>query len=170
MRPALGAKRAGHQIDEGGLARAVGPDQRVARAALEAELDVVGDRERAEALAETARLEGGGAVIARPAALRQRSTRSQMPSMPPRAKHHDQHQQQADPEIPVGGIQLGEAVLRDHVERRADEGAVEPPDAAEDQHDQHVPERSKPSTSSATNCVVCASSAPATPASAAAIV
>ncbi len=51
-------------------------------------------------------------------------------------EHHDEHQQEADPEQPIGRIVLGELVLRDHVERRADEGAVEPADAAEDQHDE----------------------------------
>ena len=65
MRPALGCERAGHQIDEGGLAGAVGADERVARAALEAEIDVVGDAQRAEALRQAVRLERRPSLIGR---------------------------------------------------------------------------------------------------------
>src|SRR6266446_2013860 len=53
------------------------------------------------------------------------------------AEQHDDHHQQPDPEIPVDRLDLRKAILRDHVERHADERAIEPPDPADDQHDQH---------------------------------
>ena len=80
--PALGCKRAGHQIDEGGLAGAVRADQRVAGAALQAEIDVVGDGQRAEALAQAAGFERRRSW---PLVAHRRS-RSNRPSMPPRAR------------------------------------------------------------------------------------
>src|SRR5256885_12148639 len=43
---------AGDQVDEGRLAGTVGSDQRVSRTRLETEIDVVGDDERAEVLAQ----------------------------------------------------------------------------------------------------------------------
>ena len=97
--------------------------------------------QRAEALAQAARLErrsdGAASLIAasRDAPPRRASI---TPEHAAAREHHHQHQQQADPEIPVDRIDLGEAVLRDHVERHADEGAIEPPDAAQDQHDDDV--------------------------------
>src|SRR6185312_6684968 len=50
-------ERAGDEIDERGLARAVGPDQRMARAGLEPEIHAARHLERAEAAIETARFE-----------------------------------------------------------------------------------------------------------------
>src|SRR5205809_1104323 len=51
-----GARRqpAADQFDEGGLAGAVRADQRLAGAAFEAEIDRIGDGQRAEAFAQTA--------------------------------------------------------------------------------------------------------------------
>ncbi len=46
-----GRERSRQHVDEGGLARAVRADERMARTGLEPEIDVAGDRERAEALA-----------------------------------------------------------------------------------------------------------------------
>jgi hypothetical protein len=51
----LRPQHAGHQIDQRGLAGAVGPDQCVALALRQVELDVLGDDQRAEALVELAR-------------------------------------------------------------------------------------------------------------------
>src|SRR5262245_44095451 len=51
------AQHAGDQVHQRGLAGAVGSDQRVAGAALEGEIDVAGDRERAEALVQPADFE-----------------------------------------------------------------------------------------------------------------
>ena len=87
-----------------------------------------------------------------------------------RQEHHDGDQQHPDPEIPVLRIDAGELVARHHEDDRADEAAVEPAGAAEDEDHQHVAERWKLSVSSETVSVVCASSAPATPAITAAMV
>ncbi len=75
---------AGDQIDKAGFAGAVGTDQRLPRAALEPEIDPVGDRERTEAFAEPARFERRGGAHRRPRA--RRHSRSHRPSTPPRAK------------------------------------------------------------------------------------
>src|SRR5258706_13900833 len=56
-------------------------------------------------------------------------------------EQHDHDQQHADAEIPVLGILLGEGVLHPDVDDRADERAVEPADAAEDEQDQDVARR-----------------------------
>ena len=81
-----GARRqhAGEQVDEGGLAGAVRPDQRVARACLEREGDVARGAQRAEVLAERARFEqrGHDGFALRGGAASAFSTR---PRMPPRA-------------------------------------------------------------------------------------
>src|SRR5688572_15120314 len=53
-------------------------------------------------------------------------------------EQHDDDEEGADAEVPVFGILLGERVLHHDIHHRADEGAVEAADAAEDQHDQHV--------------------------------
>src|SRR5512134_2120921 len=55
----------------------------------------------------------------------------------PREEHYDD-QQDPDAEVPILGILLGEVVLRDQVNDRSDERAIEAADAAEDQHDQDV--------------------------------
>src|SRR5204862_399547 len=65
---------AGEHVDERGLAGGVRSDQRVTRPRLEPEADVVGDGQRAEALAELFCLESACSHL------------SQMPRMPPRAK------------------------------------------------------------------------------------
>ena len=88
---AVGAQHPGHQVDQRGLAGAVRPDQRVAHAARQRDLDVLGDHERAEALVEAARGENrahgfrphGGGEVAQP---NQRWPRSVLMSwaMPPR--------------------------------------------------------------------------------------
>src|SRR6185437_5057223 len=49
---AVGREHAGDEIDQRGLAGAVRPDQRVARAFRQRDADVVGDDQRAEALVE----------------------------------------------------------------------------------------------------------------------
>src|SRR3954462_2753464 len=69
-----GSDAAGEHVDERGLARAVRADERVAGPRREPEVDVVGDRQRAEALAELLGLESAGSHL------------SMMPRMPPRAK------------------------------------------------------------------------------------
>ena len=95
QRDAAGARRqpAGQQIHERRLARAVGTDQRMARAGLEREVDRVGDDQRAEALVETPDLKNwdlenrGGADRAHRRTRRRASaiSLSTMPSTPPRA-------------------------------------------------------------------------------------
>src|SRR6267378_170111 len=77
-----GRQRPGEHVDESGFSGAVRTDQRMARAALQSEIDVVRHGERAEALAQSARLESGRAhglllSLARIA--------SRMPRIPPRA-------------------------------------------------------------------------------------
>src|SRR6266567_5488512 len=72
----------GDQIDEARLAGAVRPDQRVAGAALQAEIDVARHRQRAEALAEALGFKTGCAHDGLRLARQMRSLR---PSTPPRA-------------------------------------------------------------------------------------
>src|SRR4051812_39663852 len=47
----------------------------------------------------------------------------------------DDDQEEADPELPVHGVDARQVVLRDHEDRRADETAVQPAGAAQHQHD-----------------------------------
>src|SRR5437773_2128475 len=69
-----GGTQGTHQhVDEGGLAGAVGPDERVALSGPQPEIDVLRDRQRAEALAEAAGFENGIHL-------------SINPKIPPRAK------------------------------------------------------------------------------------
>ena len=75
---ARGRQRAREQVDEGGLARAVGADQRVARPRLEPEVDRARDLERAEALGERARFQQRRAHRA-PPRRRQAAARPRMP-------------------------------------------------------------------------------------------
>jgi hypothetical protein len=59
----VGLEKAGQQIDEGGLARAVRPDQADARAAHEINIDRLRNGERAELLSP--RIESAGCVLMR---------------------------------------------------------------------------------------------------------
>src|SRR6185437_5030611 len=54
-----------------------------------------------------------------------------------RRKQHRQHKQQADAELPESRAELREIVLQYQVNHRADEGAIKPAGAAEDQHHHH---------------------------------
>ncbi len=58
--PRVGSEDAGEEIETGGLARAIGPDEGGEPPALEAETHVVQDHVATEGLAEAARLEDGG--------------------------------------------------------------------------------------------------------------
>src|SRR5205807_1041771 len=79
--PGAWAERPGDEVDKACLAGAVWPDQRMAGAALEPEIDRIGDLQRAKALAQPARLE------CRPVRLlAHRRSRSTSPKIPPRAK------------------------------------------------------------------------------------
>src|SRR5229473_3218223 len=77
-----GGQHAGEHIDEGGLSGTVRTDKRMARARLQPEIDAGGHGERAEALAQAARLQSGGAHCFLLSFTR---SRSRMPSTPPRA-------------------------------------------------------------------------------------
>src|SRR5258708_10300254 len=68
-------EHAGDQIDEAGLAGAVGPDQRMAGAAFEPEVDVARHPQRAEAPAQALGLHPGGAPYGPPISPRRRSVR-----------------------------------------------------------------------------------------------
>src|SRR6516165_9799468 len=78
--PGAWRERAGHQVDEARLARAVRADQCMARAALEAEIDRIGNLQRAKALAQPARLQHRA-----PRCLAHRRSRPTRPKIPPRA-------------------------------------------------------------------------------------
>src|SRR6185437_1086042 len=84
---ARGLERAADEIDEAGLARAVRPDQRVARAAREAKIDFIGDLQRAEALAQRLGLERRLSRLRRShrRLVLRRIRASAKPSTPPRA-------------------------------------------------------------------------------------
>src|SRR5258708_2667974 len=77
-----GGQHAGEHIDEGGLSGTVRTDERVARARLQPAIYAGGHGERAEALAQAARLQSGDAHCFLLSFTR---TRSRMPSTPPRA-------------------------------------------------------------------------------------
>src|SRR5690349_9072140 len=53
-------------------------------------------------------------------------------------EHHDRDEQQPDPEVPVLRVRSRELVARHHVEDGADDAAVQPPGAAENQDHQHI--------------------------------
>jgi hypothetical protein len=53
-------------------------------------------------------------------------------------EHHHRDEQEPDPEVPVLRVDPGELVARHHVDDGADDAAVEPACAAEDQDHQHV--------------------------------
>jgi hypothetical protein len=72
-----GRERAGQQVDESGLARAVGPDERVARALREREAHVAHGGERTEAAREVLGAQRGA----------HRRILSIAPMIPPRAKN-----------------------------------------------------------------------------------
>ena len=57
-------EHAGDQVDQGRLAGAVRADQRAARAALERQIDVARDLQRAEAAVETLHLQRGASRLA----------------------------------------------------------------------------------------------------------
>src|SRR3989442_102355 len=81
--PAGGRRqRPGEHVDEGGFSGAVRTDQGMACAGLQPEIDVVRHGERAEALAQAARFESGGAH-GLPRSFT--SAPSRMPRIPPRA-------------------------------------------------------------------------------------
>ena len=123
---------AGQQIDERGLAGAIGSDQRVARAGRQREADLARRLEAAPVLRQPRRTQRGihGAAPAEDPA----KTGSPAEDAVAR-EQHDDHEQQSDPELPVHRIDARQDVLRDHVDRRADERAVEPSGAAQHQHD-----------------------------------
>ena len=98
-------ERAGQQVDERRLAGAVRPDQRVPRAVRKGERDVAVRAECAELLREPRRAQRGRHVLAH--AARSRSA-SAAPRMPSAREEHDDDQQQAEPELPVDGIQIGQ--------------------------------------------------------------
>ena len=105
---AAGRRRqhAGEQIDERGLAGAVGTDQRVAGAALEPEVDVARGGERAEIFAQAAGLEqrrGHGWPRFTP--NRRRGHVENAENAVAR-EQRDHHEQEAEPELPGGRIEL----------------------------------------------------------------
>jgi hypothetical protein len=81
-----GARReaAGHKLDKGGLSGAVRTNQRLPGAMFETEIDVVGDGQRAKALAQTASFERQS-IARRQRFDAHRRSRSASPRMPPRA-------------------------------------------------------------------------------------
>ncbi len=87
----IGPQHAGHQIDQRGLAGAVGADQRVAHAGRQLDGDIGGDDQRAEALVQAARGERRLAHDASSSALRKRDEPAENAV---RQQHHDGDQQQ----------------------------------------------------------------------------
>ena len=79
------------------------------------------------------RVAHGGARVRRKRCV----SASPRPRMPLRANSAIDDQQQADAELPGRRIGLRQEVLERHVDDGADEGAVEPAVAAEDQDDEH---------------------------------
>ena len=130
-------QHAGEQIDERGLAGAVGADQRVARAGGELEVDFLHGHERAEMAAQRLRLQanlGHGALRLRAIAPPQRLAEAENPVA---GKQRDQHQQQPEAELPGGRIDLRQKMLQRQIDDGADERAVEPSVAAENENDEH---------------------------------
>ena len=107
------------RLTKRGLAGAVRADQRMARAALELERHVVGRSEAAEALREAAGLAGRRRHRSRAPARASQRARGRR-SQPLAADQHEQHQEQADPELPVLRRQVATAVLQELEHDRAD--------------------------------------------------
>ena len=124
-----GSQRAGDQIDQRGFAGAVRPDQRVAGAARQREIDVVGDTgarrssfagcgfRSAASVIGLARLPGA-TIGRRPQAW---------PNRPRRANSTTTISSSPMPNCQNSGLSFRELVLQHHVEHSADEGAVQPP-------------------------------------------
>ena len=110
-----GRDHAGQEIDERGLAGAVRADQRVARAGLQAKVDVARGGERAEVATEAAGLEQGRGHRS---PSRMRAGPAQRSRSPPRAgrspttehavarEQRDDDEQQPQAELPCGRIDL----------------------------------------------------------------
>ena len=138
----------GQQVDEGRLARAVRPDHGMARAGFERKIDVPRDDQGAEILAQPLRFqnggfqnggfENGGPWRPLPEAADQRVEHAEQAA---RREQDRDDECDADHQLPIGRIGaehgLGQ-VLQDREHRDADEGAVEPARAAQDQHDEDV--------------------------------
>ena len=136
--PGVGAQHAGEEVDEGGLAGAVGADQRMARAGLEPEIDVARCAAARRNSCTAMRVSSSASLMARARFVQKRAaSASQQAEHAVARKQRDQHQQQAEPELPGGRIDLRQEMRERHVGDRADERAVEPAVAAEHQHDQH---------------------------------
>src|SRR5205823_2750126 len=125
--PGARLQRARYQLDKGCLAGAVRPDQGVPRAALQ---------ENRRRWPQSAR-RSSCAIRASRAPACSSAEAVEEPEHAAASKDDDKNHQEPDPEIPIDRVDLGEAVLRDHVERHADERAVKPPDTPDDQHDQN---------------------------------
>ncbi len=109
---AVRLQHAGELVDDGGLAGAVRPDQRVAGALLHLQREIAGDAQAAEGLFEIAGFErdrhgaslsGTATTALRPANCRMIEVRQRTaPSDGSRAAdQHDHDQHEADPEQPV---------------------------------------------------------------------
>ena len=135
------------------LAGAVRPDQRVARALLDLQRNVVRRDDAAEILAEADRLEREVAIGLSAPAVRSRRAKSapmRSPALAERraaarssrhalaADQHDHDEHQAEPELPVLRRELASQSCISLNSDRADETAVQIAGAADDQHQQQV--------------------------------
>ncbi len=133
---------AGQQIDQRRLAGAVGADQRLARAGLRAQNDTLSVASRApNCLMQAARLESRAAHAASPRSGLGTNGGGRATDeilQPVAADHHQDHEQQPDPELPVFRRRRRDDVAQHDEDRRADDAAVEIAGAADDQHQHHV--------------------------------
>ena len=150
MRPAARRQHAGQEVDEGGLAGAVRPDQGVPRARLEPERDVVGRGEAAEALVQADRLERRGHVRSpasaarapalRPAASARVGAAQALAPLRHRSRPTSTRTTRMRPiqNCQYCGVRPARMSCRTLKSDGADEAAVEVADAADHEHQQHV--------------------------------
>ena len=122
MAPGGRRKKAADQVEEGGLAGAVRPDDRAQFALRHVQRNVAHRDEIAEALGDVLDFENVHALL-----------RCRKPSKPARKEQHDQHEQQADERHPVDG-DARQIILQHHEHRGAEQ---RPPEAAHAAHHRH---------------------------------
>ena len=135
MSPGGRAQHAGEQIDEGGLAGAVRADQRVARALLDRDRNVARRRRCRRSACRGYAFRAPAPWISRPSAAvrpgasapRRACVSALLHPLDPAAdavaaRQHDGNEEEPDPELPVAGREVGEEVLQQPVDERAERG------------------------------------------------
>ena len=128
MRPASGCSGAGELVDQRRLAGPIGADQRDEAAFVHAEADVVGDGERAEAFRQAFDAQQGRAHAAPPASLGVSAPAS------PRRPKSATTTRSGPMRTCVWSVTERKRLFEREIDDRAEHGAPQRPDAAEDRH------------------------------------